>query len=276
MKKIFLLLALPICCSLAGCTHRPLVWVAIGDSITYLNEHLDETGHRLTRGYLTQVVEELPAVHYINQGHNGWTSGQIAGSIEKLGLVKADVYTVFLGTNDWWHGNRIGSWEDYVNNTGNSSIYGAFRIIVDKLHQLNKDAVILLITPMQRGDFVYINDSRNNAYGSYREKSGQTLEQVADAVRDIGKQANLQVIDLYHNKSLPLSQLVKYKRLKDPRTGLYRNYPYPDYIDIPFDPAVDEYPYPEGAMELTFDGLHPSDKGDSVIASALVGVLRKL
>jgi len=129
---------------------------------------------------------------------------------------------------------------------------------------------------MQRGDFVYINDSRNNAYGSYREKSGQTLEQVADAVRDIGKQADLQVIDLYHNKNLPLSQLVKYKRLKDPQTGLYRNYPYPDYIGIPFDPAVDEYPYPEGAMGLTFDGLHPSDKGDSVIASALVGVLQKL
>lgn len=276
MKKIFLLLALPIFCSLAACTHRTLVWVAIGDSITYLNEHLDETGHRLTRGYLTQVVEELPAVRYINQGHNGWTSGQIAGSIEKLGLVKADVYTVFLGTNDWWHGNRIGNWGDYVNNTGNSSIYGAFRMIVDKLHQLNKDAVILLITPMQRGDFVYINDSRNNAYGSYKEKSGQTLEQVADAVRDIGKQAHLQVIDLYHNQSLPLSQLVKYKRLKDPQTGLYRNYPYPDYIGIPFDPAVDEYPYPADAMGLTFDGLHPSDKGDSVIASALVGVLQKL
>src|SRR3978361_1261801 len=98
MKKIFLLLALPVLFSLAAFTHRPLVWVAIGDSITYLNEHLDETGHRLTRGYMTQVVEKLPTIHYINQGHNGWTSGQIASSIEKLGLVKADVYTVFLGT----------------------------------------------------------------------------------------------------------------------------------------------------------------------------------
>jgi len=276
MKKIVLLLALPVLFSLAAFTHRPLVWVAIGDSITYLNDHPDETGNRLTRGYLTQVVEKLPTVHYINQGHNGWTSRQIASSIEKLGLVKADVYTVFLGTNDWWHGSRIGGWEDYANNTGDSSIYGAFRIIIDKLRQLNEKAAIVLMTPMQRGDFVYVNDSRNNAYGSYRDKGGQTLEQVADAIRDIGKQAHLRVIDLYHDKQLALSQLVKYKRLKDPQTGQYRNYSYPDYIDIPFNPAGDEYPYPPEAMDLTYDGLHPSDKGDSIIAHALIRVLKKL
>ena len=107
---------------------------------------------------------------------------------------------------------------------------------------------------------------------TFRERS----EQVADAVRDIGKQAHCKVIDLYHNESLPLDQLVKYKRLKDPQTGQYRNYPYPDYIGVPFDPAVDEYPYPVEAMGLTYDGLHPSDRGDSIIAHALIRVLKKL
>ena len=55
---------------------------------------------------MTRVVEKLPGIHYINQGHNGWTSGGIAREIENLGLVKADVYSVFLGTNDWWQAGR--------------------------------------------------------------------------------------------------------------------------------------------------------------------------
>jgi len=276
MMKKTLLFALPFLIFLMACTHRSVTWVAIGDSITYLNDHPDETGHRLTRGYMTQVTEMLPYVHYINQGHNGWTSVKIADSIEKLRLVKADVYTVFLGTNDWWHGNRIGSWADYINNTGDSTIYGAFRIILDKLHQLNKDAAIVLITPMQRSDFVYINNMKNNAYGSYKGKNGQTLEQVAEAIRSIGDHEHLKVIDLYHNSGLSLPNMVKYKRLKDPQTGQYRKYAYPDYIGVAFDPATDEYPYPPDAINITFDGLHPSDKGDSIIAHQLIEVLKKV
>src|SRR5690349_16022236 len=61
---------------------KALTWVAIGDSITYLNEHQNETGNRVTKGYMTRVTERLPYIHYINQGHNGWTSGGIAQNIE--------------------------------------------------------------------------------------------------------------------------------------------------------------------------------------------------
>ncbi len=96
MKKIICLLFLPAITVLTAFTHRPLTWVAVGDSITYLNDHLDETGNRLTKGYLTDVTEKLPYIHAVNQGHNGWTSGQIARAIDKLGLVPADVYTSFL------------------------------------------------------------------------------------------------------------------------------------------------------------------------------------
>jgi len=45
-------------------------------------------------------VEKLPDIKYINQGHNGWTAGVIAKEMENLGLMEADVYSVFLGTND--------------------------------------------------------------------------------------------------------------------------------------------------------------------------------
>jgi lysophospholipase L1-like esterase len=83
------------------------------------------------------------------------------------------------------------------------------------------------------------------------------------------------VIDLYKKSGMTLKKLVKYKRLKDPQTGEYKNYPYPSFIDIPFNPATDEYPYPQEAIDMTYDGLHPSDKGYAVIAKMLMKVMKK-
>lgn len=274
MKKL-LVLIIPICMS-SSFAPKQITWVAIGDSITYLNEHLNETGNRVTKGYMTRVVEKLPNIHYINQGHNGWTSGGIAKDIEKLGLVKADVYSVFLGTNDWWQGLPIGTFKDYEANTGSGTVYGSFGIIINKLKSLNSNAKIILITPMQRADFVYLTNMKNNAYGSYKEKNGQTLAQVVDAINNIGKSEHFKVVDLYNNSGMTVKKLVKFKRLKDPQTGAYKNFPYPYFIDVPFNTDKDEYPYPAEAIGLTYDGLHPSDKGNEIIARMLVKVLRKM
>src|ERR1700759_19806 len=100
MKKLVCLLALPVIFLLTSFTHRTISWVAVGDSITYLNDHQNETGNRLTRGYLTQVTTRLPYIKYVNQGHNGWTVTRIAHDWDKLNVpAGADVYSVFLGTN---------------------------------------------------------------------------------------------------------------------------------------------------------------------------------
>lgn len=257
-------------------TEKEITWVAIGDSITYLNDHPDETGNRVTKGYLSRVVAELPNLHYINQGHNGWKASDIANRIETLGLVKADVYTVFLGTNDWWAGRPVGSIDDYKNNTGTNSVFGSFRTIIDKLRRLNPEAKIVLITPMQRSDFVYLADANNNAHGSYKTKNGQSLEAFANAVTAIGKMENIPVVDLYHDRLLDLKYMVNFKRLKDPHTGKYVNYRYPKFTTIPFDPKNDEYPYPPEAINITYDGLHPSDKGNEIVAKKVISIFRQV
>lgn len=241
-----------------------ITWTAIGDSITYLNDHQNETGNRITKGYMTMVTEKLSNIHYTNQGHNGWTTVGIAKSIETLGLQKSDIYSVFLGTLD-----------DYKNNTGVNTTFGAYRIIINKIKSLNANAKIVLITPLQRTDFVYINNGHNNAYGSYKEKNGQRLSQFAAAVKQIGEYEHLPVADLYNKKSLRLEKQVNFKRLKDPQTGTYKNYQYPDFIGIPYNPDTDEYPYPVEAVNTTYDGLHPSDKGYEIIAGILVKILKK-
>lgn len=274
MKKYIFVLAAAF--FLISFQQKKLTWVAIGDSITYLNDHADETGNRVTKGYLTAVTEKLTQLSYINKGFNGWTSGGIAAHIDSLGLVKGDVYSVFLGTNDWWAGRPVGTMEDYKNGGGNATVYGSFRIITDKIRKLNPEAKIILITPMQRADFVYIANAANHAHGSYKPKNGQTLEELANAILAIGKYEKFPVVDLYHDSALKLSKLVKFKRLKDPKTGTYVNYPFSQSIDIPFDPKSDEYPYPKEAIALTYDGLHPSDKGNAIIASRLIKALKVL
>ncbi|MNJ95536.1 GDSL-like Lipase/Acylhydrolase [compost metagenome] len=273
MKKI--LLIFPLLLLLTSFSGKQQVWTALGDSITYMNEHPEETDNRISKGYMSMVTAKLPNLKYINQGHNGWTAGGIAEKINNLDLQKSDIYSVFLGTNDWWAGRPLGKIANYLENKGNDTFYGSYRIIVNKLRALNPEAKIILVTPMQRVDFVYLKNAKNNAWGSYKQKNGQSLSQFADAVNEIGKYEHFQVVDLFHEKQLALKHLVRFKRLKDPETGTYKNFSYPDFIDVPFDPLKDEYPYPVDAIDITYDGLHPSDKGYEIISKLLIKVIRK-
>jgi lysophospholipase L1-like esterase len=248
--------------------------VALGDSITYLNEHPHETFHRVKKGYISSTVEKIPHLSYINHGYNGWTAVRVAQKIEELGIQKADVYTIFLGTNDWWAGVPKGKLSDFKNNTGTETIAGAFRVIFDHLESLNPEAKFVLISPMQRSDFVYVDNFKNKAFGSYEKKNGQSLEEIADLIVAIGRLKNIDILDLYHHPKLNIENLVKYKYLRNPETGQYQDYHYPDYINVPFDPENDQYPYPLDAIGMTYDGLHPSDEGNELIANELSEILK--
>jgi len=272
IKKYFHLILLAFL--ITGAAPKPVMWTAIGDSITYLNDHPDETGNRITKGYLTLVKERRPDIQYINKGYNGWTAQGIAREIEKLDFTASDIYTIFLGTNDWWQGVPLGTLDDYKNNTGTATFFGAYRHIIDKLRGLNGKARIILITPMQRVDFVHITNFKNNAFGSYKEKKGQWLKQFADAINTIGVHEKLAVVDLYNKSGMTPETLVKFKRLKDPSSGDYKDYAYPKFIDIPFNPETDIYPYPVESIDMTYDGLHPSDKGYEVITKMLLPLMK--
>lgn len=249
---------------------KQLKWMAIGDSITFHNNHQNTTKGILTKGYMDRVVEKLPYIKFANHGYPGWTAQGIAENFDNLHIEKADVYTIFLGTNDWWVGLPIGTINDYRKATGNKTVYGAYRTILDKIRSLNADAKIILMTPLQRTDFIDINNVHSIIYGSYKaNKQGVTLSAYADAVKDIAKEQNVALIDLYYKSGITTKNAVNYKRLRD-ADGKYMNYAYPKYIDMPFNPDKDDYPYPAGATNWTYDGLHPTDKGHQKIADLLV------
>ena len=90
MKRLLLLAGLSW--FIVSFTHKEITWVAIGDSITYLNDHANETGNRITKGYMTRVTDKLSYIHYINQGHNGWTASRIADNIEKYSKIITEAY----------------------------------------------------------------------------------------------------------------------------------------------------------------------------------------
>lgn len=107
------------------------------------------------------------------------------------------------------------------------------------------------------------------------KKNGQSLSQFVEAINEIGKYEHFEVVDLYNKSGMTIDKLVKYKRLKNPQTGTYKNYPYPSFINVPFNPREDEYPYPPEAIDMTYDGLHPSDKGYEIITDKLLNILKK-
>lgn len=135
MKKLLTLLTAIILFT-SFSPRKELTWMAIGDSITYLNEHPEEADNRITAGYMTMVRDKLPYIHYTNHGHSGWTTATMANAIEKLNIKTADIYTIFLGTNDWWSGLPTGTPPDYAGKTGNQTMYGAYRTIMPSLFSL--------------------------------------------------------------------------------------------------------------------------------------------
>jgi lysophospholipase L1-like esterase len=274
MKKLTILL-LALLALTSFTPHKELSWTAIGDSITFLNGRPEVTKNRITTGYMDDVVKQLPYVHFVNKGYPGWTAKSMADNIENLGLQKADIYSVFLGTNDWWTGLPIGTYSDYQDNTGNKTVYGSYRTIINKIRSLNPGAVIILMTPLQRTDYVDLNNPSIFLPGDYAAKNGVFLSQYADAVKAIAKAEHLQLADLYYKSGITTKNAVHYRRLRDTVTGQYKNYTYPEYTKIPYHPATDDYPYPVGAMNMVYDGLHPSDKGHAIIAKMLVKIMKK-
>jgi lysophospholipase L1-like esterase len=275
MKKLFVAL-LTVAVLASFIPQKQLTWMAIGDSITYHNGRPKDSKNIVTKGYMDAVVEKLPYITFANKGYPGWTVKAIADNFDNLGVVKADIYSLFLGTNDWWVGLPIGTIDDYRNNTGTKTAYGSYRVIIDKIRKQNSDAKIILITPMQRTDFIDINNVHSIIYGSYKpNKDGVTLSAYADAIRNIAQAEKFELVDLYYKSGITTKNAVKYKRLRDPANGEYKNYSYPNYIDLPYNPDKDEYPYPPNAIDWTYDGLHPTNKGHQKIADMLAKIMKK-
>lgn len=244
-------------------------WCAIGDSFTYLNDHPDETGFRVTEGYLSRTCRFFSNLQVNNIGINGSTTNDWI-TVE---LPEADVYTILLGTNDWHAGIPLGSDSDFTEQR-KGTILGNLSVILANIRGKNPEAQIVVMNPVERGDFVYLLDPLNNAHGSYAEDQGRWLADVAEGIYTVCRAHGIEAVNLHDLCGFTPENVVKFKRVKT-KEG-YRNLPYPDYVGLPINYEEDEYPYPVEAANLTYDGLHPSDIGNQVIAEIFAAALEKV
>lgn len=100
----------------------------------------------------------------------------------------ADLVLVFGGTNDYGHGDApLGSSDDQTTDT----FCGALNALCKLLKERFPRAVIVLLTPLHRGDEAVPN-----------KNSGATLEDYVNLIRAAAKRHELPLLDLFETSSI--------------------------------------------------------------------------
>lgn len=164
-------------------------WCSLGTSITWYNNN---QGGKFDKGYQGWLMAKMPIGTLINKGVSGGTIINLAASVSSLVQI-ADIYTIEHGVNDWGKKSAVGTISDYINNTGNTTFFGAFRIIIDAIYAKNSKAVIILCTPRKaRGFNGYLPSSCNG------ELDGIKLKDYSDAVMEVARYEGLPVCDWFN------------------------------------------------------------------------------
>lgn len=164
-------------------------WCSLGTSITWYNNN---QGGKFDKGYQGWLMAKMPIGTLINKGVSDGTIINLAASASSL-VQLADIYTIEHGVNDWGKKTDVGTISDYINNMGNTTFFGAFRIIIDAIYAKNSKAVIILCTPRKaRGFNGYLPSSCNG------ELDGIKLKDYADAVMEVARYEGLPVCDWFN------------------------------------------------------------------------------
>lgn len=161
-------------------------WCAIGTSVTYWDKE--------SKGYQSWIRQWMDVADYVNLGVWGGTIVDLSNSLESI--VAADVYTIEHGINDWRTSVPVGELSDFTNDTGNTTFFGAYRKVIDRIYALNKRALIMLMTPVKAC----------GGYGlpthTYDAINGVYFDSYVQAIREIGKVCSLPVADIYSESGI--------------------------------------------------------------------------
>lgn len=245
----------------------PKTCLAIGDSITFIDANLGESNGRLSEGYLTRAKKKLEMpVKIINAGINGAKMIDFTSYIPPA----ADLYTVFLGTNDWWSAAYpLGEARDYLKNEEGTTLSN-LGILLRRIRHTSPNAPIFLLNPIERGHFVYQFDINNTAYDSTHKTKYGYLRDYAGMILSLAHYDPLIVpVDTHDLSGFRPDNAVKYMLLNGQKVG------FGIIQQLPLTQRFDAYPYPVGSEDYTYDGLHPSEKGSEALAEVLSSAINK-
>lgn len=170
-----------------GKKSAPGKWLAVGTSVTYWDS-VD-----IRTGYQYFVKEKIEFGSYENVGVWGQSATTLA---KNLNILKAaDYVTIEHGPNDLREGTTVGQLDDFINNTGPDTFYGAYRKIIDKLYELNPNVLVILITPVKATGTEFDLPAK-----WWQMANGHYMKEYADAIIDIAKFCSFPVADVF-NKS---------------------------------------------------------------------------
>lgn len=159
----------------------------LGDSITY--GYIPDSGAQMSKPYPNIVKSILGLAECRNYGISGSTLAVNSGNYHPMCIRyanmddDADIVLVFGGTNDYGRAvytPTLGT----ITDTANTTVYGALNILCEGLITKYPKAFIFLCTPLKRADKTAANDG------------GYTLEDVANAIREVGNKYGIPVLDL--------------------------------------------------------------------------------
>ncbi len=165
----------------------PGKWCALGTSITFWDSHRGNG----VKGYQYWVKKKVSfAGGYVNKGVN---SAKITTLASNPGWIEqADYYTLEFGTNDFLGNLPLGTMDNYISATDPSSFYGAMRIVIEKIYEVNPAALIIMCTPRKCHYAEFGVPRWDNANGA-----GCKLKDFVDAVRQIAEHESLPVADFF-------------------------------------------------------------------------------
>ena len=239
--------------------------VAIGDSFTYINDDLPETGNRVKKGYLTRLLEKLPfKTKLINIGINGASTFNFLD----VTIPAGDFYIILLGTNDWFGCRKLGDVLD-CKEAKVGTVLGNLGDIIKRIHEVSPKAYIYLCNPVERGRFVYLFDYNNNAHDSSTPNNdGVYLKEFAEKILECAKFFDyVYPVNLHEETGFKPENAMKFFRIKEDEQ--IKDLLYPDFLNVKVDSSLKIYPYPIEAYGWAYDGLHPNDEGFEKIASII-------
>lgn len=197
----------------------PRVWYAIGDSITYGTfSKPDGSIERNPLIAFSQIASNTLGWDLYNWGvpNLGFTVDATdsqfnnRSSITKLlnlcTFNYAEIVTVSLGTNDYGRNGTLGTLSD---STSVNSVYGHAKLIVETIKQKAPGARIIFTTPIPRET----NGTANSRYCmTYPNGNGFTLEDVADAIKEICVYYGIECIDFSTTSPLNYFNFTTYQK----------------------------------------------------------------
>lgn len=166
--------------------------VFVGDSIT--------AGEQYTTKFYYEYLQEMLNLSSVQKQA---TSGSCISAKSDYGFKKSplssryqtipdgDLIMIFMGSNDFGHATPLGTIEDTVD----ISFYGALNTIIPYVQSTHPNSQIVMVTPIHRAAQ---SSGMDSASDSAPNKEGATLEDYANAIKDICKQYDLYCIDLFN------------------------------------------------------------------------------